>query len=198
MGRLGSQTLAAGALGTNLYFMVFIFGLGLMLATSPMMATELGRRRHSVRDIRRTVRQGLWQAVLVAFPIWLFLWHCEAVLLALGRLHHNKAHDVLLHAMTELPGVYLWIAGEGPDRAALTTLAEELGVAVSFFTAARLEEETPRIKNPSAIVFARVGCHGVAESAALAAAGAEAELVVPKIKSAHATAAVARMLLQKA
>ena len=80
---------------------------------------------------------------------------------------------------------------------AIHAVAEELGVAASFFTAARLEEETPRIRNPSAIVFARVGCHGVAESAALAAAGAEAELVVPKIKSAHATAAVARMLLQK-
>jgi cobalt-precorrin 5A hydrolase len=83
------------------------------------------------------------------------------------------------------------------EEPAIRAVAEKLGVAVTFFTAARLEEETPRIKNPSVIVFARVGCHGVAESAALAAAGAEAELVVPKIKSAHATAAVARMLLQK-
>lgn len=41
MGRLGPDTLAAGALGANLYFMPLIFGLGLMLATSPMMATEL-------------------------------------------------------------------------------------------------------------------------------------------------------------
>ena len=55
MGLLGPKTLAAGALGSNLYFMLMIFGLGLMLATSPMMATELGRKRHSVRDIRRTV-----------------------------------------------------------------------------------------------------------------------------------------------
>jgi MATE family multidrug resistance protein len=85
MGRLGPQTLAAGALGANLYFMVMILGLGLMLATSPMMASELGRKRHSVRDIRRTVRQGLWQAVLVALPIWLFLWHGEALLLAMGQ-----------------------------------------------------------------------------------------------------------------
>jgi len=83
------------------------------------------------------------------------------------------------------------------EERAILAVAEELGVTMRFFTAARLEEETPRIKNPSAIVFARVGCHGVAESAALAAAGAEAALVVPKIKSAHATAAVARMLLQK-
>ncbi len=85
MGRLGPEALAAGALGANLYFMPLIFGLGLILATSPMMATELGRMPHSVRDLRRTVRQGLWLAVLACLPIWLFLWHGEAVLLAMGQ-----------------------------------------------------------------------------------------------------------------
>jgi MATE family multidrug resistance protein len=50
-----------------------------------MMATELGRRRHSVRDVRRTVRQGLWVAVFSCIPIWLFLWNAEHVLLALGQ-----------------------------------------------------------------------------------------------------------------
>ncbi len=68
MGRAGPGMLAAGALGANLYFAPLIFGLGLMNATSPMMAAELGRNRHSVRDIRRTVRQGLWIAVLVSHP----------------------------------------------------------------------------------------------------------------------------------
>ncbi|MER9871685.1 MATE family efflux transporter [Mesorhizobium sp. M0195] len=85
MGRLGPDTLASGALGANLYFMPLIFGLGLMLATSPMMATELGRRRHSVRDLRRTVRQGLWLAILICLPIWALLWHGESVLLAMGQ-----------------------------------------------------------------------------------------------------------------
>ncbi|WP_292242725.1 MATE family efflux transporter, partial [Mesorhizobium sp.] len=85
MGRLGPDTLASGALGANLYFMPLIFGLGLMLATSPMIATELGRRRHSVRDLRRTVRQGLWLAILISIPIWIFLWYGEAVLLAIGQ-----------------------------------------------------------------------------------------------------------------
>lgn len=85
MGRLGAQALAAGALGSNLYFMPLIFGLGLMLATSPMIATELGRKKHSVRDVRRTVRQGLWLAVLISIPIWLFLWNAEAVLNWMGQ-----------------------------------------------------------------------------------------------------------------
>lgn len=85
MGRLGPDALAAGALGSNLYFMPLIFGLGLMLATSPMIATELGRRRHSVRDVRRTVRQGLWLAVLATIPIWIFLWNAQRILVWMGQ-----------------------------------------------------------------------------------------------------------------
>lgn len=55
-------------------------------------------------------------------------------LLALGRLHPNKAFDVLLRAMPLLPGVHLSIAGHGPEEEALRRLAGELGVAerVSF------------------------------------------------------------------
>jgi MATE family multidrug resistance protein len=85
IGRLGADALAAGALGSNLYFAPLIFGLGLMYATSPMMAAERGRKRHSVRDIRRTVRQGLWQAILVVIPIWIFLWNTEAILLLMHQ-----------------------------------------------------------------------------------------------------------------
>ncbi len=85
MGRLGPETLAAGALGSNLYFGTMMFGLGLTTATAPMIARELGRKSHSVRDVRRTVRQGMWAAVVIALPIWLVLWHTEAILLAMGQ-----------------------------------------------------------------------------------------------------------------
>lgn len=61
-----------------------------------------------------------------------------------------------------------------------------------FFTAERLERETPRLQTPSDIVFAEVGCHGVAEGAALAAAGEGGSLIVPKRKSARATVAIAK------
>jgi glycosyltransferase involved in cell wall biosynthesis len=50
------------------------------------------------------------------------------VLLALGRLHNDKAFDILLRALALLPGVQLWLAGEGPERMALLTLAIKLGV----------------------------------------------------------------------
>jgi multidrug resistance protein, MATE family len=92
MGWMGSEALAGGALGTNLYFAFLIFGIGLINATSPMIAEELGRKRHSVREVRRTVRQGLWAAVTVAIPIWIVAWNGEKILLAIGQepgLAHN-------------------------------------------------------------------------------------------------------------
>jgi glycosyltransferase involved in cell wall biosynthesis len=51
-----------------------------------------------------------------------------ALLLALGRLHRAKALDTLLDAVAQVPDVYLWIAGEGPDRAALEAQARSLGI----------------------------------------------------------------------
>jgi cobalt-precorrin 5A hydrolase/precorrin-3B C17-methyltransferase len=78
------------------------------------------------------------------------------------------------------------------DEAAVHALADELGVPARFFAAARLEEETPRLANPSDLVFREVGCHGVAEGAALAAAGPQGELIAAKRKSARATCAIAR------
>jgi glycosyltransferase involved in cell wall biosynthesis len=50
------------------------------------------------------------------------------LLLALGRLHDNKAFDVLLHALVDLPEAILWIAGDGPNDMALRKLAAGLGI----------------------------------------------------------------------
>ena len=51
------------------------------------------------------------------------------LLLAMGRLHDNKAHDVSLQALAQVPEAYLWIAGVGPMEGKLRGLAEALGVA---------------------------------------------------------------------
>ncbi|MCC6104219.1 glycosyltransferase [Acetobacter sp.] len=50
-------------------------------------------------------------------------------ILALGRLHKNKAFDVLIRAMRYLPGQWLVICGEGPEREVLEALARQEGVA---------------------------------------------------------------------
>jgi cobalt-precorrin 5A hydrolase/precorrin-3B C17-methyltransferase len=76
------------------------------------------------------------------------------------------------------------------DEAAVHQFAEALGVPARFFSAEELEREADRLKNPSDIVFDEVGCHGVAEGAALAAVGADGELQVAKQKTKRATMAV--------
>ncbi|MDJ0930959.1 precorrin-3B C(17)-methyltransferase [Breoghania sp.] len=78
------------------------------------------------------------------------------------------------------------------DEAAMIALAEDLDVPLRLFDAKRLEMETPRLANPSDVVFSEVGCHGVAEAAALAGVGETGALVVEKRKSANATVAIAR------
>ncbi len=77
------------------------------------------------------------------------------------------------------------------DEAAVHAVATHFSVPARFFDAATLEAETPRLKNPSEIVFAETGCHGVAEGAALAAAGLDARLAAAKRKSKRVTAALA-------
>lgn len=54
------------------------------------------------------------------------------------------------------------------DEAAIHAVAEHYGVPARFFAAPALEAEAGRLENPSDIVFAETGCHGVAEGAALA------------------------------
>jgi cobalt-precorrin 5A hydrolase/precorrin-3B C17-methyltransferase len=75
---------------------------------------------------------------------------------------------------------------------AIHELAESFGLPARFFTADELLAETPRLTERSDIVFRETGCWGVAEGAALAAAGADAVLAVPKRRSARATCAIAR------
>lgn len=85
LGRLGAEAVAAGALAINLFNAVLIFGMGLVTAAAPLIASERGRRRHSVRDVRRTVHQTLRAAAFYVLPAWIILWNCEAILLAMGQ-----------------------------------------------------------------------------------------------------------------
>ena len=85
MGRLGATQLAAATLALNLTWVFSIFLLGLITASSPMMATALGQRSNAVRDVRRTFRSGLWLIAIVMPPYWLLLWHAGHLLLAFGQ-----------------------------------------------------------------------------------------------------------------
>ncbi len=45
-----------------------------------------------------------------------------------GRLQPRKGFDTLIRAVAAVPGAWLWIAGEGPEREMLGSLAENLGM----------------------------------------------------------------------
>ena len=76
------------------------------------------------------------------------------------------------------------------DEPAMIDTAKRLGVPLRLFTAAELEAETSRLENPSDVVFAEVGCHGVSEGAALAMVGSEGTLRVSKRKTLNVTVAL--------
>jgi MATE family multidrug resistance protein len=85
MGRLGATQLAAATLALNLTFTFNLLMLGLVIASSPMMATALGQRSNAVRDVRRTFRAGLWLIGAMLPPYWLVLWHVGDLMRLFGE-----------------------------------------------------------------------------------------------------------------
>ncbi|MBV2186850.1 MAG: precorrin-3B C(17)-methyltransferase [Rhizobium sp.] len=127
------------------------------------------------------------------------VYHPKTLVLGMGCERHANVDEAIALAEQALAGANLSPLSLAAvcsvdlkaDETAIHAVAQHFGVPARFFTAARLEEEAPRLKNPSDVVFAEVGCHGVAEGAALAAVGPDGALIVEKIKSKGATAAIA-------
>ncbi|WP_293441647.1 precorrin-3B C(17)-methyltransferase [Planktotalea sp.] len=76
------------------------------------------------------------------------------------------------------------------DEPAMIEVAKRLGKPLRLFLAEELEADASRLENPSEVVFAEVGCHGVSEGAALAMVGADGFLRVSKRKTANVTVAL--------
>lgn len=82
IGWLGTTELAAGAVVSDLYSIVFYMTSGVLLALGPMIAEAIGAGRDA--DVRRTVRQGLVAASIVAAPAALAVLNTDLVLRAFG------------------------------------------------------------------------------------------------------------------
>ena len=85
LGWLGPKELAAAALALSLSFGMILFALGVLTASSPMIASALGARFNAVRDVRRTFRQSLWAAALMTVPTLVVLWNAEPIILSFGQ-----------------------------------------------------------------------------------------------------------------
>ncbi len=81
-GRYGSEELAAVAIGYNIWLPLFLFGLGVMMATSVIVAQAFGAGK--IREIRESLPQALWLALLVGVVIGPACFFAAPVLDALG------------------------------------------------------------------------------------------------------------------
>ncbi len=100
VGRLGEHALASIALGSGLYVLFLLFGLGVVTAVAALAAQAHGARQP--RLVRRTVRQGLWVATAIAMPAIAILAGSETILLFLGQ-----QPDLSLQASRYI-GVTMW------------------------------------------------------------------------------------------
>jgi MATE family multidrug resistance protein len=83
IGRLGDEAIAAAALANTVYFVSFTLGLGVVSAVAPLAAQAFGAR--DPHRVRRSLRAGLWAALLISLPMMSFPLYGEQILRMLGQ-----------------------------------------------------------------------------------------------------------------
>lgn len=83
--RLGDEQLAASSLGISLFGIVLWSLTGMTGMVAALIAAELGRRKHAVREVRRSVRMGLWLAAGMGGLSMIPLAFAEEIMLATGQ-----------------------------------------------------------------------------------------------------------------
>lgn len=105
---LGAVPLAAAGIGVTLYFQVFMFCEGIAVAVAPMLAHALGANRHSVRDVRRTLRQGAWAVIAIGAIGTVIVMSARPILSGLGldaTLVDPAAHYAAISAIGLVPSL---------------------------------------------------------------------------------------------
>lgn len=99
MGLLGTQNLAAGALGVVTYITVLVVGVGILSAGGALAAEAFGAK--NIDLLSRVTCQGLWLAAAISLPAMLLLWNYDAILPLLGQEESNVLlTKSYLHAMS--------------------------------------------------------------------------------------------------
>src|SRR5262249_301740 len=83
IGRLGDGAIAAIGLAHLILFIGFVLGMGPVSAVAPLAAQAFGARQP--RIVRRSLRVGLWVAVVLGLPVNLAQLWGEDILLATGQ-----------------------------------------------------------------------------------------------------------------
>ncbi|WP_018321451.1 MATE family efflux transporter [Bradyrhizobium sp. WSM2793] len=83
IGRISAEALAAAALAGRFYLISVTFAVGLLSAIAPLAAQAFGA--NNLAAVRRTLRMGLWTALVLSLPIIAVALRAEQILLALGQ-----------------------------------------------------------------------------------------------------------------
>lgn len=121
LARLGPETLAASSLSVALFGLLMWSLTGLVGAASPLIAAELGRRAHAVREVRRTVRMAGWAGLLAGIA-------AMGVCLAGGDLMRLTGQSEAVIARAEpFLRVLMWASVPAVMAALLRTAVATLG-----------------------------------------------------------------------
>jgi MATE family, multidrug efflux pump len=83
IGRLGADAVAAVGLAHLILFVGFVLGMGPVSAVTPLAAQAFGAR--NPRLVRRSLRVGLWAAVMLGIPLNVLQLWGEDILIAAGQ-----------------------------------------------------------------------------------------------------------------
>ena len=86
--RLGPVEFAASTLGVFLFSIVLWALIGFTGACAPIIAAELGARKHAVRQVRRSFRMAMWLGAITGIFFMVVLSQGERILLLLGQDPH--------------------------------------------------------------------------------------------------------------
>ncbi len=135
-GRVGPVDLAAVAVGSSLFFPVFLFMVGLLSAVTPLAAQAHGRRDSA--DVCRSLQQGIVAGFLCGVVSMLLLWQLSPVfqILQVSQEVAAPAKQYLFAVSWGMPfaGVFLALrsGGEGVALTRLSMLAGFCGLAVNI------------------------------------------------------------------
>lgn len=85
IGRIGPAEIAAAAIGSVLYFLLWMMTSGPIAAVTPLVSQALGRNKTERRDIRRTVRMSVWACFLMFPLIIALLLMTETIMIFAGQ-----------------------------------------------------------------------------------------------------------------
>jgi MATE family multidrug resistance protein len=90
IGRVGTDALAAAAIGGVIYFLLWMVGAGPVSAVTPMVSQAIGTtlgntEANARRDARRSVRMALWLVAVLTIPMFGVLLMTAPILIFFGQ-----------------------------------------------------------------------------------------------------------------